>query len=176
MKSPPAIELPEKTKALSSEQADSSEPVHNVHKAARQASLRAFNVKDTQKRDIEEAQAKEEYELRCYFRNVRFFPDRNHFVPTYLKGFKFAEQLSRVHLPTRWSKEDSSEGLEISNDGLEVKSPAPESISLYSVHSVRTDHPMPLELGFYYFEITIIISDIEKYALHLLTRQGFNVT
>lgn len=63
-------------------------------------------------------------------------------------------------LPTRWgtSKEDKAAGLEVMADGLEVKFTGPKNRQErdHDACAIRADHPMPLQCGLYYFEITIL--------------------
>lgn len=63
-------------------------------------------------------------------------------------------------LPTRWgvSKEDKASGLEVMADGLEVKYMGPRNHQEREndAAAIRADHPMPLQCGLYYFEITVL--------------------
>lgn len=62
-------------------------------------------------------------------------------------------------LPTKWSasREDKSLRLEVMGGGLEVKYTGRDpSERDFEACSLRTDHPMPLQCGLYYFEITIL--------------------
>lgn len=63
-------------------------------------------------------------------------------------------------LPTRWgtAKEDKAAGLEVLSDGLEVKYTGPRNPNErdHEACAVRADHPMPLQCGLYYFEVTIL--------------------
>lgn len=63
-------------------------------------------------------------------------------------------------LPTRWSaaKEDKASGLEVMADGLEVKYTGPRNHQEREndACAIRADHPMPLQCGLYYFEITVL--------------------
>ena len=76
-------------------------------------------------------------------------------LPSYLKGSPFERNPTSV-LPTKWNTSDSNRGLQVVGDkGLKV---------LYvgagrndrDAASIRTNHSIPTEVGFYYFEITII--------------------
>ncbi|KXT00316.1 hypothetical protein AC578_6463 [Pseudocercospora eumusae] len=62
----------------------------------------------------------------------------------------------RLHrLPSRWSEEDKMSGLEIMADGTEVRfngiTKSPDDAA-----AVRSNWPMPKEVGIYYFEVTIL--------------------
>lgn len=63
-------------------------------------------------------------------------------------------------LPTRWgvAKEDKASGLEVMADGLEVKYTGPRNNQEREndACAIRADHPMPLQCGLYYFEITVL--------------------
>lgn len=63
-------------------------------------------------------------------------------------------------LPTRWgiAKEDKASGLEVMADGLEVKYTGPRNHQEREndACAIRADHPMPLQCGLYYFEITVL--------------------
>ncbi|KAL4784520.1 hypothetical protein BJX76DRAFT_347759 [Aspergillus varians] len=58
-------------------------------------------------------------------------------------------------LPSRWSDSDKYPGLELPNDGLEIRYTGPVNKQDHEAASVRADHPMPPQCGIYYFEITI---------------------
>ncbi|KAL4901794.1 hypothetical protein BDW74DRAFT_169979 [Aspergillus multicolor] len=58
-------------------------------------------------------------------------------------------------LPSRWSDSDKYPGLELPNDGLEIRYTGPLDKQSHVAASVRADHPMPPQCGIYYFEITI---------------------
>ncbi|KAJ9646405.1 hypothetical protein H2199_002454 [Coniosporium tulheliwenetii] len=57
--------------------------------------------------------------------------------------------------PTRWSESDKFGGLDILQDGMEVRlgglGKAHEEAA-----SVRADHPMPRQCGIYYYEVTVV--------------------
>lgn len=63
-------------------------------------------------------------------------------------------------LPTRWgtAKEDRASGLEVMADGLEVKYTGPRNHQEREndACAIRADHPMPLQCGLYYFEVTVL--------------------
>ncbi|KAL4917093.1 hypothetical protein BDW62DRAFT_211450 [Aspergillus aurantiobrunneus] len=58
-------------------------------------------------------------------------------------------------LPSRWNDSDKYHGLELPNDGLEIRYTGPVHKQDHEAASVRADHPMPPQCGIYYFEITI---------------------
>ncbi|KAL2830085.1 hypothetical protein BJY01DRAFT_240506 [Aspergillus pseudoustus] len=58
-------------------------------------------------------------------------------------------------LPSRWNDSDKYQGLELPNDGLEIRYTGPANKQEHEAAAVRADHPMPPQCGIYYFEITI---------------------
>jgi hypothetical protein len=68
-------------------------------------------------------------------------------VPTFLES-------SPPPLPSRWSETDKYGGLELTNNGLDVK-----FTSLVKPHDeagvARADYPIPKACGIYYFETTV---------------------
>lgn len=58
-------------------------------------------------------------------------------------------------LPSRWSEGDKMLGLEVLGDGTEVRFSGTTKGNDEAA-SIRTDHPMPREVGLYYFEVTIM--------------------
>ena len=76
-------------------------------------------------------------------------------------------------LPSRWSSNDKSPAIEITEDGLEIKLTLPKDKELrdHESCSVRADFPMPAQCGMYYFEVTILSRKREEYGTPLfLTR------
>lgn len=59
-------------------------------------------------------------------------------------------------LPSRWNESDKYAGLELLNDGLEVRYMGPPNKHDHEAAAVRADYPMPPQCGIYYFEITIL--------------------
>jgi hypothetical protein len=61
-------------------------------------------------------------------------------------------------LPSRWNINDKAAGLEVLSDGQEVKFNGVKSASErdHEACAIRADHPMPLQCGIYYYEVTII--------------------
>ncbi|SPN97391.1 related to human RANBPM NP_005484.1 [Cephalotrichum gorgonifer] len=59
-------------------------------------------------------------------------------------------------LPSKWSKTDRwPSGIDVMNEGLEVRYTSHKSGSEYEAASIRADHPIPPECGIYYFEVAI---------------------
>lgn len=58
-------------------------------------------------------------------------------------------------LPSRWSDQDKYPGLDISNNGLDVRYSGAASKADIEAASVRADYPMSPACGMYYFEVTI---------------------
>ena len=58
-------------------------------------------------------------------------------------------------LPSRWSDQDKYPGLDISNNGLDVRYSGAASKADIEAASVRADYPMSPACGVYYFEVTI---------------------
>ncbi|RMZ81857.1 hypothetical protein DV738_g1995, partial [Chaetothyriales sp. CBS 135597] len=58
-------------------------------------------------------------------------------------------------LPSRWSDQDKYPGLDISNNGLDVRYSGAVSKADIEAASVRADQPMSPACGIYYFEVTI---------------------
>lgn len=63
-------------------------------------------------------------------------------------------------LPSRWSanKEDRATGLDVLSDGLEVKYTGPRDPNErdHEARAIRSDQPMPVRCGLYYYEVTIL--------------------
>ena len=58
-------------------------------------------------------------------------------------------------LPSKWSESDKFPGLEVTNNGLEVKFTGMAKASDEAA-AVRADHPMPRACGIYYYEVTVL--------------------
>ncbi|EHY57267.1 Ran-binding protein 9 [Exophiala dermatitidis] len=58
-------------------------------------------------------------------------------------------------LPSRWSEQDKYPGLDLSNDGRDVKYSGTCSKADIEAASVRADYPMSPACGIYYFEVEI---------------------
>lgn len=59
-------------------------------------------------------------------------------------------------LPSQWSKTDKfTSGIDVMNEGLEVRYSSNRHGTEYEAASVRADHAIPPECGIYYFEVTI---------------------
>ena len=59
-------------------------------------------------------------------------------------------------LPSRWAQIDKWGGLEIGQDGIDVKYVGTAKHSEHEAAAARTDHPMPAECGIYYYEVSVI--------------------
>lgn len=58
-------------------------------------------------------------------------------------------------LPSQWSSSDKYAGLELSNNGLDVRYTGPVHKHDHEAAALRADNPMPPQCGIYYFEIKI---------------------
>ncbi|RMZ76045.1 hypothetical protein DV737_g4992, partial [Chaetothyriales sp. CBS 132003] len=58
-------------------------------------------------------------------------------------------------LPCRWSDQDKHPGLDLSNNGLDVRYTGVDGKADMEAASVRADQPMSPACGIYYFEVTI---------------------
>lgn len=58
-------------------------------------------------------------------------------------------------LPSRWSESDKCPGLDLLAGGLEVKFQGAAKANDEAA-TIRSDYPMPSEVGLYYFEVTIL--------------------
>lgn len=67
-------------------------------------------------------------------------------------------------LPSRWNESDKYVGLDLLNDGLEVRYMGPPNKHDHEAAAVRADHPMPPQCGIYYFEVTILAKSKEGYV------------
>lgn len=67
-------------------------------------------------------------------------------------------------LPSRWNEADKYSGLDLLNDGLEVRYMGPPNKHDHEAAAVRADHPMPRQCGIYYFEVTILSKSKEGYV------------
>ncbi|KAH0606781.1 uncharacterized protein H6S33_003615 [Morchella sextelata] len=59
-------------------------------------------------------------------------------------------------LPTRWNESDKCPGIDLLNDGLEVKFVGPQKVSDNDAAAVRADQFMPPQCGIFYYEITVV--------------------
>lgn len=67
-------------------------------------------------------------------------------------------------LPSRWNESDRHEGLDLTNDGLEVRYMGHVHKPDHEAASVRADFPMPRESGIYYYEATILVKPKDAYV------------
>ncbi|KAL8722226.1 MAG: hypothetical protein Q9225_001271 [Loekoesia sp. 1 TL-2023] len=58
-------------------------------------------------------------------------------------------------LPSKWAETDKNQALEISPDGLDVRFVGSPKLHDHEAAAARTDHPMPVQGGLYYYEVTI---------------------
>lgn len=70
-------------------------------------------------------------------------------------------------LPSCWSDTDKCSGLELLNDGSEVRFQG-QTKTNDEAAAIRSDHPMPKEVGLFYFEVTILSRGKEGYVLQLV--------
>lgn len=70
------------------------------------------------------------------------------------KAPKQSENVVRP-LPSQWSSVDKGLGLEVVNDGLEVKTNGATKNN-DDAASIRADSPVPRECGIYYYEVTLM--------------------
>lgn len=72
------------------------------------------------------------------------------------------EDHSLPPLPTRWNEADKYIGLDLLQDGREIRYAGPTSkIEQHEAAAVRADHRMPHQGGIYYFEVEIIAKSKE---------------
>ncbi|KUJ18418.1 uncharacterized protein LY89DRAFT_48210 [Mollisia scopiformis] len=70
-------------------------------------------------------------------------------------------------LPSKWNSLDKYGGLEVLNDGMEVKFSGPKSERDrdHEACAIRADHPMPSQCGIYYFEVDIVSRKREESSI-----------
>ncbi|PWW75617.1 SPRY-domain-containing protein [Tuber magnatum] len=59
-------------------------------------------------------------------------------------------------LPTRWNENDKCPGIDLLNNGMEVKFIGPQKASDNDAAAVRADQPMPPQCGLFYYEVTVV--------------------
>lgn len=67
-------------------------------------------------------------------------------------------------LPSRWNESDRHDGLDLTNDGLEVRYMGHVHKPDHEAASIRADFPMPRESGIYYYEATILVKPKDAYV------------
>nr|POE59283.1 ran-binding protein 9 [Quercus suber] len=69
-----------------------------------------------------------------------------------------AEEDPSHPLPSRWSDDEKMPGLEVMAEGMEVRFVGPtfSTKNDSEAASTRADHPMPKEVGLYYYEVTVL--------------------
>ncbi|KAI4172924.1 MAG: hypothetical protein LQ348_006672 [Seirophora lacunosa] len=58
-------------------------------------------------------------------------------------------------LPAKWVETDKNQAIEIGSDGLDVRFVGGSKLHEHEAAAARTDHPMPVQVGLYYYEVTI---------------------
>lgn len=58
-------------------------------------------------------------------------------------------------LPSKWVETDKNQAVEIGLDGLDVRFVGGSKLHEHEAAAARTDHPMPVQVGLYYYEVTI---------------------
>lgn len=58
-------------------------------------------------------------------------------------------------LPSRWAETDKNQSIEIGPDGLEARFVGGTKLHEIEAAATRTDHPMPVQGGLYYYEVTV---------------------
>lgn len=58
-------------------------------------------------------------------------------------------------LPSKWAETDKNQSIEIGLDGLELRCVGGPKLHDHEAAATRTDHPMPVQGGLYYYEVTI---------------------
>ncbi|KAL8916389.1 MAG: hypothetical protein Q9208_008536 [Pyrenodesmia sp. 3 TL-2023] len=59
-------------------------------------------------------------------------------------------------LPSKWVERDKNQAVEIGSDGLDVRFVGGVKLHENEAAATRTDHPMPVQGGLYYYEVTIV--------------------
>lgn len=58
-------------------------------------------------------------------------------------------------LPSKWAETDKNKAMAIGDDGLEVRFVGGSKLHDHEAAATRTDYPMPVQGGIYYYETTI---------------------
>ncbi|KAL8675207.1 MAG: hypothetical protein Q9168_000460 [Polycauliona sp. 1 TL-2023] len=58
-------------------------------------------------------------------------------------------------IPSRWAEADKNQAIEIGPDGWEVHFVSGSKLHEHEAAATRTDHPIPVQVGIYYYEATI---------------------
>ncbi|VDK82512.1 unnamed protein product [Litomosoides sigmodontis] len=81
-----------------------------------------------------------------------------------LQLYPFVDQ-KKTPLPTHWSHQDKAASLVVTNDYRNVayadSGDPNQEMNAKDAAAVRTDHPIPITCGVYYFEVTIVCSGAE---------------
>lgn len=75
-------------------------------------------------------------------------------------------------LPSKWAEADRFGGLEILEDGLEVRYKGPGKSHEHEAAAARADHPMPPQCGIYYYEVTMVSKGKEGYVTAMTCPSG----
>ncbi|KAI9733140.1 MAG: hypothetical protein M1834_003687 [Cirrosporium novae-zelandiae] len=94
--------------------------------------------------------------------NLLAKPDQKPLLDT--SGTK--KEITLGHSPTRWSSTDKHAELTVSADGLEVCWMEEDDIQ-FDPKAIRADHPIPSGRIRFYYEITVVESDVESPAVAL---------
>ncbi|KAH8811790.1 hypothetical protein F5884DRAFT_290075 [Xylogone sp. PMI_703] len=78
-----------------------------------------------------------------------------------------ADEEALAPLPSKWNTHDKHASLEVVADGLEVKFGSAKSATDrdHEACAIRADHPMPLQCGIYYFEVTVLSRKREESSI-----------
>ncbi|EFO24656.2 hypothetical protein LOAG_03825 [Loa loa] len=81
-----------------------------------------------------------------------------------LQLYPFVDQ-KKTPLPTHWSHQDKAASLVVTNDYRNVayadSGDPNQELNAKDAAAVRTDHPIPITCGVYYFEVTVVCSGAE---------------
>ena len=69
-----------------------------------------------------------------------------------------------IPLPSRWNEGDKYSGLDLLQDGLEIRYNGPNNKADHEAAAARTDHPISPQCGMYYFEVTIMSRSKDGYV------------
>lgn len=58
-------------------------------------------------------------------------------------------------LPSKWAETDKNQAMEVGPDGLDVRFIGTAKLHDHEAAAARTDNPMPVQGGLYYYEVTI---------------------
>jgi Ran-binding protein 9/10 len=87
--------------------------------------------------------------------NARLAPSHRGMTYDIIESNPPREEEPLPQLPSRWSEQDRHPGLDIMSDGQDLRYSGSASKAETEAASVRTDRPMPIGCGIYYFEVEI---------------------